>query len=104
MGQVQSPDLVCEESEVGLRQAVKSFAFKVILKNVFRQVFNLIDFLKKLYYNNKGKWNMKQVFTSEDLLKMASENSFVDIELEDTEDEEKENKDEETKTEISKTE
>ena len=102
MGQVQSPDLVCEESEVGLRQAVKSFAFKVILKNVFRQVFNLIDFLKKLYYNNKGKWNMKQVFTSEDLLKMASENSFVDIELEDPE--EKENKDEETKTEISKTE
>lgn len=55
MGQVQSPDLVCEESEVGLRQAVKAFAFKVILKNVFRQVFNLIDFLKKLYYNNKGK-------------------------------------------------
>ena len=102
MGQVQSPDLVCEESEVGLRQAVKSFAFKVILKNIFRQVFNLIDFLKKLYYNNKGKWNMKQVFTSEDLLKMASENSFVDIELEDPE--EKENKDEETKTEISKTE
>lgn len=48
---------------------------------------------------------MKQVFTSEDLLKMASENSFVDIELEDPEeDEEKENKDEETKTEISKTE
>lgn len=45
---------------------------------------------------------MKQVFTSEDLLKMASENSFVDIELEDPE--EKENKDEETKTEISKTE
>lgn len=44
---------------------------------------------------------MKQVFTSEDLLKMASENSFIDIELED---EEKENKDEETKTEISKTE
>lgn len=40
---------------------------------------------------------MKQVFTSEDLLKMASENSFVDIELEDSEDEE-------TKTEISKTE
>ena len=35
--------------------AVKAFAFKVILKNVFRQVFNLIDFLKKLYYNNKGK-------------------------------------------------
>ena len=34
---------------------------------------------------------MKQVFTSEDLLKMASENSFVDIELEDPE--EKENKD-----------
>ena len=102
MGQVQSLDLVCEESEVGLRQAVKSFAFKVILKNIFRQVFNLIDFFKKLYYNNKGKWNMKQVFTSEDLLKMASENSFVDIELEDPE--EKENKDEETKTEISKTE
>ena len=73
---------------------------------MFRQVFNLIDFLKKLYYNNKGKWNKKQVFTSEDLLKMASENSFVDIELEDPEDEdeEKENKDEETKTEISKTE
>lgn len=53
---------------------------------------------------------MKQVFTSEDLLKMASENSFIDIELEDPEDpedpedEEKENKDEETKTEISKTE
>lgn len=48
---------------------------------------------------------MKQIFTSEDLLKMASENSFVDIELEDPEeDEEKENKDEETKTEISKTE
>ena len=45
---------------------------------------------------------MKQIFTSEDLLKMASENSFVDIELEDPE--EKENKDEETKTEISKTE
>ena len=45
---------------------------------------------------------MKQVFTSEDLLKMDSENSFVDIELEDPE--EKENKDEETKTEISKTE
>ena len=45
---------------------------------------------------------MKQVFTSEDLLKMASENSFVDIELEDPE--EKENKDEETKTEISKSE
>lgn len=43
---------------------------------------------------------MKQVFTSEDLLKMASENSFVDIELEDSEDSE----DEETKTEISKTE
>ena len=41
-GQVQSPDLVCEESEVGLRQAVKSFAFKVILKNVFRQVFSLL--------------------------------------------------------------
>ena len=40
---------------------------------------------------------MKQVFTSEDLLKMASKNSFVDIELEDPEDEE-------TKTEISKTE
>jgi hypothetical protein len=47
---------------------------------------------------------MKQVFTSEDLLKMASENSFVDIELEDPADEEKENKNEETKTEISKTE
>lgn len=47
---------------------------------------------------------MKQIFTSEDLLKMASENSFVDIELEDPGDEEKENKDEETKTEISKTE
>lgn len=50
---------------------------------------------------------MKQIFTSEDLLKMASENSFVDIELEDPEDpedEEKESKDEETKTEISKTE
>lgn len=43
---------------------------------------------------------MKQIFTSEDLLKMASENSFIDIELEDPEDdEEKENKDEETKTE-----
>lgn len=27
---------------------VKAFAFKVILKNVFRQVFNLIDFLKKI--------------------------------------------------------
>lgn len=47
---------------------------------------------------------MKQIFTSEDLLKMASENSFIYIELEDPEDEEKENKDEETKTEISKTE
>ena len=47
---------------------------------------------------------MKQIFTSENLLKMASENSFIDIELEDPEDEEKENKDEETKTEISKTE
>lgn len=49
---------------------------------------------------------MKQVFTSEDLLKMASENSFIDIELEEPEDEKKENKDEETKTktEISKTE
>lgn len=47
---------------------------------------------------------MKQIFTSEDLLKMASENSFIDIELEDPEDKEKENKDEETKTEISKTE
>lgn len=47
---------------------------------------------------------MKQVFTSEDLLKMASENSFIDIELEDPEDPEKENKDEETKTEIPKTE
>lgn len=47
---------------------------------------------------------MKQVFTSEDLLKMASENSFVDIELEDPKDEKKENKDEETKTEIPKTE
>lgn len=47
---------------------------------------------------------MKQIFTSEDLLKMASENSFIDIELEDPEDEEKENKDEETKTEVSKTE
>lgn len=47
---------------------------------------------------------MKQIFTSEDLLKMASENSFIDIELEDPEDEEKENKDEETKTKISKTE
>ena len=34
---------------------VKAFAFKVVLKNVFRQVFNLIDFLKNLYYNNKGK-------------------------------------------------
>lgn len=47
---------------------------------------------------------MKQIFTFEDLLKMASENSFIDIELEDPEDEEKENKDEETKTEIPKTE
>lgn len=48
---------------------------------------------------------MKQVFTFEDLLKMASENSFVDIELEEIpEDEEKESKDEETKTEVSKTE
>lgn len=47
---------------------------------------------------------MKQIFTSEDLLKMASENSFIDIELEDLEDEEKENKDEETKTENPKTE
>lgn len=47
---------------------------------------------------------MKQIFTSEDLLKMASENSFLDIEIENPEDEEKENKDEETKTEISKTE
>lgn len=47
---------------------------------------------------------MKQVFTFEDLLKMASENSFIDIELEDPEDEEKENKDKETKTEVSKTE
>lgn len=46
---------------------------------------------------------MKQIFTSEDLLKMASENSFIDIELEDSEDEEKENKDEETKTENPKT-
>lgn len=42
---------------------------------------------------------MKQIFTSEDLLKMASENSFIDIELKDPEDKEKENKDEETKTE-----
>lgn len=47
---------------------------------------------------------MKQIFTSEDLLKMASKNSFIDIELENPEDKEKENKDEETKTEISKTE
>lgn len=47
---------------------------------------------------------MKQIFTSEDLLKMASENSFLDIEIENPEDEEKENKDEETKTKISKTE
>lgn len=47
---------------------------------------------------------MKQIFTSEDLLKMVSENSFVDIELEDPKDEEKENKDEETKTKIPKTE
>ena len=48
---------------------------------------------------------MKQIFTSEDLLKMASENSFIDIELEDLEDdEEKENKDEKTKTEMPKTE
>lgn len=48
---------------------------------------------------------MKQIFTSEDLLKMASENSFIDIELEDPEeDEKKENKDEKTKTEIPKTE
>lgn len=47
---------------------------------------------------------MKQIFTSEDLLKMASENSFIDIELEDPEDEEKENKDEETKTKNPKTE
>ncbi len=48
---------------------------------------------------------MKQIFTSEDLLKMASENSFIDIELEEIpEDEKKENKDEETKTEVSKTE
>lgn len=47
---------------------------------------------------------MKQIFTSEDLLKMASENFFIDIELEDSEDEEKENKDEETKTENPKTE
>lgn len=30
MGQVQSPDLVCEESEVGFVR-VKSFAFKVYL-------------------------------------------------------------------------
>lgn len=47
---------------------------------------------------------MKQIFTSEDLLKMASENSFVDIELKNPEDEEKESKDEETKTKVSKTE
>lgn len=47
---------------------------------------------------------MKQIFTSKDLLKMASENSFLDIEIENPEDEEKENKDEETKTEIPKTE
>ena len=47
---------------------------------------------------------MKQVFTSEDLLKMASENSFIEIELEEIPEVEKENKDEETKTEISKTE
>ena len=47
---------------------------------------------------------MKQIFTSEDLLKMASENSFLDIEIENPEDEEKENKDEETKTENPKTE
>lgn len=47
---------------------------------------------------------MKQIFTSEDLLKMASENSFIDIELADPEDEEKENKDEETKTKVPKTE
>lgn len=45
---------------------------------------------------------MKQIFTSEDLLKMASENSFIDIEIENPEEEEKENKDEETKTEIPK--
>lgn len=47
---------------------------------------------------------MKQIFTSEDLLKMASENSFIEIELEKKPEVEKENKDEETKTEISKTE
>lgn len=47
---------------------------------------------------------MKQIFTSEDLLKMASENSFIDIELEAPEDKEKENKNEETKTKIPKTE
>ena len=48
---------------------------------------------------------MKQIFTSEDLLKMASGNSFTEIELEEIpEDEEKENKNEETKTEVSKTE
>lgn len=47
---------------------------------------------------------MKQIFTSEDLLKMASENSFIEIELEKNPEVEKENKDEETKTEISKTE
>lgn len=47
---------------------------------------------------------MKQIFTSEDLLKMASENSFIDIELEEIPEVEKENKDEETKTENPKTE
>ncbi len=46
---------------------------------------------------------MKQIFTSEDLLKMASENSFIEIELEEIPETEKENKDEETKTEVSKT-
>lgn len=46
---------------------------------------------------------MKQIFTSEDLLKMASENSFTEIELEEVPEVEKENKDEETKTEMSKT-
>lgn len=47
---------------------------------------------------------MKQIFTSEDLLKMASENSFTEIELEEIPEVEKENKDEEAKTEVSKTE
>ena len=46
---------------------------------------------------------MKQIFTFEDLLKMASENSFTEIELEEIPEVEKENKDEETKTEVSKT-